>query len=292
MLHGASPSGCRIYRNPNYVTEMSKQTRIFLGLVTVVVSIILFSYISATVINIVGWNIDSDWVLFLNYCTVFGLTVMWSVLGAKYIFGLKVPNLKPEIRRLNPNLIVGGVVLITAFNVLLIPLMDLLPDTYMDTLGDFMKGGLWSMISVVIVAPILEEYIFRGVIQNNITRNWGAIWGIVFSSLIFGIIHIIPQQAVSAISSGLVLGSVYYITASLNSVIAIHMLNNGIAYLLYWIFGTQVDLQNQFLGDGYLLYSIYALSAVLVILGGYLVVRVAIRRNEIGFGRNKNGVSN
>lgn len=271
---------------------MTKHIRILWGVASVVVAIAVFSYVMAFVIDFMGWNRASDWVSFVNYGAVFGLTILWAVLGGKYIFGLRVPNLKPEIRKLSPNLIVGGVVMITAFNVLLIPVMDHLPDTYMDTLGDFMKGGLWAMISVVIVAPIVEEYLFRGVIQYNISHTWGAIWGIVFSSIIFGAIHIIPQQVVSAMSSGLVLGSVYYITASLNSVIAIHMLNNGIAYLLYWIFGTQVDLQNQFLGDGLLYHTTYVISAVLVVLGGFLVVRVARRRSQIASERNKKGDSN
>lgn len=271
---------------------MSKHIRILWGVASVLIAVALFSFVSALVIDSLGLNRDSDWVSFVNYAAVFGLTILWAVLGGKFIFGLRVPNLKPEIRKLNPNLIVGGVVMITAFNVLLTPVLDLLPDTYMDTLDDFMKGGLWAMISVVIVAPIMEEYIFRGVIQTNLSHSLGAIWSIIFSALIFGAIHIIPQQMVSAMASGLVLGSVYYVTSSLNSVIAIHMLNNGIAYLLYWIFGTQVDLQNQFLGDGVLYHTAYVVSAVLAILGGFLVVRVVRRRGHIAVGSNKKGDSN
>lgn len=228
-----------------------------------------------------GWVISDDLSMLINYVLVFSLTISWAIFAGLTIFEFEIPNLKPEIRRLNPNLIVVGVILIFAANIVLEPVQRFLPDYGTEMLDDYMKSGLWSMISAVVVAPVLEEYLFRGVIQRNIELKVGAIWSIVISSVIFGAIHVIVPQVVAATAAGLVLGSVYYITRSLNSVIAIHVVNNGLAYLFWWILGDNQNVETLVVGDGMLYYVVYGVSLVLIILGGLSLWRVVSRRRGL-----------
>ena len=51
-------------------------------------------------------------------------------------------------------------------------------------------GGVLLLILVtVVMAPIVEELFFRGLVLRSAERRWGTGWAIAFSSLLFGITH-------------------------------------------------------------------------------------------------------
>lgn len=195
-------------------------------------------------------------------------------------WGLEIPSFRPEKWNINARLIVAGVILMLATGIVLTPVLDLLPDTYIDMLDDYMQGGFWPMLTAVVAAPILEEFLFRGIIQKNLVRRLGPLWGIVLGALIFGGIHLIPQQIVYASCLGLILGSIYYLTGSLNSAIAVHFVNNGLTALLYMVFGTSDSLERKILGDGSLWGWAYAVSVFLLLTGIWYTVSQIRRRQR------------
>ena len=83
-----------------------------------------------------------------------------------------------------------------------------------------------AFISVVILAPIVEEIIFRGVIFNEASKYKGGAFPIIISALLFGLAHMQPIQIVYAFISGLIFAFVYSKTHSLPIVMFLHMLNN------------------------------------------------------------------
>lgn len=88
-------------------------------------------------------------------------------------------------------------------------------------------------ITAVIMAPIFEEIIFRGIIQKGLMNN-GVKPGtaIVFASVVFGLVHGNPWQFAGAVLLGSVLGLVYYKTKSLLLPILLHGFNNLCSTLL------------------------------------------------------------
>ncbi len=82
------------------------------------------------------------------------------------------------------------------------------------------------------IGPICEEIIFRGIVLKGFLRSYSPQKAIVYSALIFGVIHFIPIQVISAFFAGLVLGYIYYKTKSLWLPIVIHILNNVLAFTL------------------------------------------------------------
>ena len=90
------------------------------------------------------------------------------------------------------------------------------------------------LILTVLFAPLLEEILFRGIIQKGMINNGvKPITAIVLTSLFFGLFHLNPWQFVGAFLLGLVLGIVYYKTQSLLMPILLHAFNNFLnAYLL------------------------------------------------------------
>ena len=83
------------------------------------------------------------------------------------------------------------------------------------------------VLFVVVVAPVLEEIIFRGIIMKGlINKGLNPIKAIIISAIIFGIVHQNPWQFVGAGLLGCVLGLVYYKTKSLLLAILLHAFNN------------------------------------------------------------------
>lgn len=89
------------------------------------------------------------------------------------------------------------------------------------------------IITAVIMAPIFEEIIFRGIIQKGLMNNGVEPWkSIVIASVIFGLVHGNPWQFVGAVLLGCVLGLVYYKTKSLLLPMLLHGFNNLCSTLL------------------------------------------------------------
>jgi sodium transport system permease protein len=91
---------------------------------------------------------------------------------------------------------------------------------------------LWVLIMVFAVTPaICEELAFRGFILSGFARGGRLAIAIGISSVMFGIIHMIPQQAFNAALIGLILGLLAVYSRSLFPAIAFHFCNNSIALL-------------------------------------------------------------
>ncbi len=91
---------------------------------------------------------------------------------------------------------------------------------------------IFMFLGVVLIGPICEEIVFRGIILEGLLKNYSTQKAIVFSAAIFGLIHFIPIQVINAFFMGIVLGWIYLKTRSLWVCIALHVLNNGLSVLM------------------------------------------------------------
>ena len=82
----------------------------------------------------------------------------------------------------------------------------------------------------VIMAPIVEELIFRGLLMGRVF-NPDSIVGLILSSLLFGLVHMPNSIGVWIIYAGMgfTLGTVYRKFQKLEYCIMAHMINNSIA---------------------------------------------------------------
>ena len=89
---------------------------------------------------------------------------------------------------------------------------------------------LLLMIVLVVVAPITEEFIFRGVLMHRWAVKWGAFWSVILSSLLFGAVHLDAFWFSRAVGSIFI--ALFYIqTKNLLVPIILHALNNGLAFV-------------------------------------------------------------
>jgi uncharacterized protein len=95
-----------------------------------------------------------------------------------------------------------------------------------------------TLVSILLFAPVVEEFLFRGLLQNFFKKFMRPTYAIFFSSLIFAIIHISYGQGIGNIpltaalfSFGCFLGFIYEKQGSLFSSITLHMVFNCISTL-------------------------------------------------------------
>lgn len=93
---------------------------------------------------------------------------------------------------------------------------------------------LFIILSVVIVAPIVEELTYRYILNKSL-KEYGKLPSLIVSSLLFGIIHCQFYQIIPAIAAGIILSLIYFKTNDIRYSIIVHMINNLIATLLMFL---------------------------------------------------------
>ncbi|MDW3194680.1 MAG: type II CAAX endopeptidase family protein [Cytophagales bacterium] len=128
---------------------------------------------------------------------------------------------------------------LVVLNIIVIdPLVSLIPmpDAFKELFEDLLKRDLFTFLTIVIAAPILEEFVFRGIVLEGFLKNYDAKKSIIWSAVLFGAVHLNPWQFIGAGILGAYIGWVYYRTRSLIPCIIIHMVNNLIAFLGFYYF--------------------------------------------------------
>jgi uncharacterized protein len=102
-----------------------------------------------------------------------------------------------------------------------------------------------SMIMVALLPAVFEEILFRGALQNLLSRWFKApVLAIIITSIIFSAIHGSYLGFLSRFALGFVLGWMYYRTGNIWLNIIMHFLNNGIAITFLYFStkpGTKMD---------------------------------------------------
>lgn len=87
-------------------------------------------------------------------------------------------------------------------------------------------------LTIAVFAAIVEEVLFRGLLQNALKRRVGPGWAIVLAGSIFAAVHLQPMAFPILAILGMAFGYLYHITGSLRVNIALHLINNAAALLL------------------------------------------------------------
>lgn len=137
-------------------------------------------------------------------------------------------------------------------------------ESFAEMMKEALVPGIGMALAVVVVAPIFEEALLRGLIARGYLRKTSPAKAIIYSGLIFGAMHLHPVHIFFASIMGFCLGYVYYRTRSLGLVILIHFINNAVSYY----YGMQADAPDStetLLGTGPL--GVFAFAAVLTAAG-------------------------
>jgi uncharacterized protein len=97
-------------------------------------------------------------------------------------------------------------------------------------------GGVPLLLLIVGMAPLLEEFAFRGWMQRPLERRLGAGVAIGLTSIVFALMHLQPSGLPIRMIAGAILGYVVWITGSIWAGVLLHAVWNGGVILLGGIF--------------------------------------------------------
>lgn len=111
----------------------------------------------------------------------------------------------------------------------------------------YMNSGdrVVAFLTLVVIAPIAEEIIFRGWLYGNlrnklndkIPEKWGIVLSTLIVSVVFGFIHLQWNVGVNVFALSVVLCVLREVTGTIYAGILTHMIKNGVAFFLLYVLG-------------------------------------------------------
>ncbi len=162
------------------------------------------------------------------------VAVFFAQLGGRRLdaamFGLRPTRLRRSIA-----LLAALLAVFFLFNVIWAEAFNTSKEKLLEQLGANETTTLLVLSAALtcVIAPIAEEFLFRGFIFTSL-RNWRGLWpAAVITGLLFGAVHVGSAPAIdlvplAALGFGLCL--LYRATGSLYPCIAAHCINNSIAF--------------------------------------------------------------
>lgn len=210
-------------------------------------------------------NIKAAQTLVIIYPAIMMLSIAGILLYRRIRGGRgRVARLSAE--GLNPSLILAGFVWMISAQIVIEPLMSLLPPIP-DTVG----RGLFAILVTVIMAPLFEEFLCRGIILESFRAKYGVTVAWLCSSLFFAIIHGHITAMANALIMGAILGYICIRSRSLLSVVILHAMNNGLA-LTFMSMGLGDRSFFDLFADKRIYDSVYTAAVIVCLVGAASVV--------------------
>ena len=235
--------------------------------------------------KLMGKPIDSlfeftDLQLATSYLLTFCIIIILCLIYREHAISSEENKNKLRLKfgTFSPVLVLWGYILILAIGVLIDPLGMVFPESLKHLYKMTDGASTYMMLTMVVFAPVLEEILFRGIIQGDLTNRYRAGGAIIIASLIFGIVHMQILQSINAFFAGLAMGLIYYRSGSLWTVILIHMINNALSIVLGYVLPEEQRLTplRDLIASDWLYYTIYAIAVALTIM---MIVKIILLKN-------------
>lgn len=141
--------------------------------------------------------------------------------------------------------------------------------------GSFMTI-VFMALSFALIPAICEEIAYRGYIYRSAQR-YGQLFAVIFSSLMFSLMHSDIPTAAFAFICGFIIGCVRKTTGSILLGIIIHFLNN-----LMSVIGTAIKVYGGKDDYGTAFYFITNISLILFLISAYIIYRRKLKLFSFG----------
>lgn len=153
-----------------------------------------------------------------------------------------------------------------------------IPESINELFKDLMlkSKNIYGFLTIAIAAPILEEWLFRGIVLDGLLKRYSPKKAILISSFLFGILHLNPWQFISAFIIGIFIGYVYFHTRNLGYCILIHFSNNFVAVLAFFLLDETIVLEDDLFaayGGELIFYFVFSTSFFVVIALFYFICK-------------------
>lgn len=143
-----------------------------------------------------------------------------------------------------------------SFCLSLLPIPESVMEEYMEQASGLEQGSVWlRLLATVIVGPIVEELVFRGLVQSRLRKAMKPAVAILLTSVAFGLLHGQPLWMAYTIVFGVILGIVAEKAKSITPAIMIHIGFNSVS-----VFG-------EYIGDS---------VASVILIGAFSIVVIIV----------------
>lgn len=99
-----------------------------------------------------------------------------------------------------------------------------------------------ALIAPVVIAPLIEEGFFRGLMQGGLARQLGAAWAVGLTAVVFTAVHLIAAASMTDVLAvgvpllvfAVAAGASRVLTGRIGAAVLGHIVFNGVAALLIW----------------------------------------------------------
>ncbi len=187
-------------------------------------------YSMDTALRLFGENSDSPAVVSLVVATIYTIILLYIFIARQWC-----PRPLFQWRHVKGVVYVAILALVVAF---ILPLMfveehtSFLPNL-VEAEFDTLLNSPWGYIIICLLAPVLEEVVFRGAVLQVLSERLSSpILTIVLSALIFSVLHFNPAQMPSTFLIGLLLAWLFMRTNSIVPGILYHWVHNSVVFLI------------------------------------------------------------
>ena len=143
-----------------------------------------------------------------------------------------IPNRKAPIWKYAAIVIMSLAMSLGLNNLIIIGNLSAVDETYMTTMNALYSAPLiLQIICLAVLVPICEEYVFRGLFFQRMRARTSYRYAAIYSSLVFGMLHMNLIQMIYGFILGLMLTYVYEKYGSLKAPIIAHMSMNLLSVL-------------------------------------------------------------
>ena len=129
-----------------------------------------------------------------------------------------------------------------------------------------------ALLIIAILPAVSEELIFRGALQNMLSRWTKSPWLAIFvTSVLFSAIHMSWYGFLPRFALGMVLGSIFYYTGNIWLNILLHFCNNALVVTMMFITSKRGEAVNMTSGDDFPLWVGLLGAFLVILLIGWLV---------------------
>jgi len=199
----------------------------------------------------------------LDFRTTFRIRpVKWQILPVSLLIGAGIAVATEEISRLIQRIIP----------------MD---QDILSALSDMMRAGnqrdlVILILAAVVIASLVEEGLFRGMLQGTLERRGDITRAVMATALIFAFIHFNPWWVIEILLMAVLMGVLAWKTDSIFPPMAVHATNNAISLVMVNVPEEKLD----WLFSGDHIRPVYLILAVALIVEGFrLVYRIQDKSN-------------
>lgn len=192
-----------------------------------------------------------------------------------FVFFCRIPiKVALPLRKIPVGLCVSGVCISLGVMVIgnfssnfLVSLLDFLgltPVSSSMSIPNTLPAILIYTLHVVVLGPLAEEFVFRGIILNTM-RRFGDSFALLISAVLFSLFHGNLAQLPNTFIQGLVIGYFVLCTGSLWTGVIIHMANNAVV-VLFELVTKGMPLETSYLAMMFL-FAVLLAGGIIALLG-------------------------